>query len=109
VSPDLHDLLGLDVWADARTRLPVRIESENLMMITSAAQKVMAVWTRDFRGMTDRGIAFGASAADIRAAYGKPDLTETEAGSTYLTYNKLNADFTLFDDRLVQMTFKRPR
>ena len=49
------------------------------------------------------------SAAFIRAAYGKPDLSESESGSTYLTYNKLNAFFTLFDDRLVQMTFNRPR
>jgi len=78
-------------------------------MISCVAQVQMAVRVRDFSGKTDKGIALGASIADIIRVYGEPDSKETNMGSTYLTYNKLDADFTLFGDKLVGMMFQRPR
>jgi outer membrane lipoprotein-sorting protein len=77
--------------------------------IMCVAQKVMAIRVRDFSGKTDRGIALGATSADIIRAYGQPTSKETRAGSTYLVYGKLEAEFMLVGDKLVQMMFKRPR
>ncbi len=69
----------------------------------------MAFRVRDFGGKTDKGIALRAKKGDIVRVYGKPDRDETNQGSTYLSYNNLEADFTLVGDRLVQMMFRRPR
>jgi outer membrane lipoprotein-sorting protein len=80
-----------------------------LVMISCVAQKTMITRVRDFSGKTDKGVALGASTEDIIKAYGKPDSKETNMGSTYLTYNKLQANFTLFSDKLVQMQFMRSR
>jgi outer membrane lipoprotein-sorting protein len=80
-----------------------------VVTISCVAQKAMAVRVRDFSGKTDMGIALDARTADIIRAYGKPDSQETKTGSTYLSYNKLQAHFTLFSDKLVQMMFTRPR
>jgi outer membrane lipoprotein-sorting protein len=77
--------------------------------ISCVAQKVMATRVRDFSGKTDKGIALGASMADILRAYGEPVSKETNMGTTYLRYNKLEAEFTLHSDRLLQMMFNRPR
>ncbi|HEV3116025.1 MAG TPA: hypothetical protein VGY58_03160 [Gemmataceae bacterium] len=80
-----------------------------VITISCAAQQATFLRIRDFAGKTDKGIALGASAADIQRAYSEPSRKETKAGSTYLSYNKLEADFTLFGDKLVQMQFRRPR
>jgi hypothetical protein len=79
------------------------------VMFTCVAQAVMATKVRDFSGKTDKGIALGASLADITRVYGEPDSKSTENGTTHLSYGKLNASFTLFGDRLVQMMFTMPR
>jgi hypothetical protein len=58
---------------------------------------------------TPSAITLGASTADIIRAYGEPDSKQTNMGSTFLDYGKLNAQFTLVGDKLVGMTFNRPR
>jgi hypothetical protein len=80
-----------------------------VITISCVAQKSMAFRVRDFTGKTDKGIALGVAKADIIRAYGEPNRNETQKGSTYLSYGKLQADFTLFDDKLVEMMFQRPR
>jgi outer membrane lipoprotein-sorting protein len=80
-----------------------------VVTISCVAQKAMAFRVRDFSGKTDKGIALGASTADIIRTYGEPDSKEKKEGSTYLSYHKLQADFTLFSDKLVQMHFNRQR
>jgi outer membrane lipoprotein-sorting protein len=80
-----------------------------VVSISALAQKTIIVRIRDFAGKTDKGIALGASTADVVKAYGEPTSRETNEGSTYLNYNKLQASFTFFDDKLVQMMFNRPR
>jgi hypothetical protein len=79
-----------------------------VVSISCSAQAITITKIRDFAGKTDKGIALGASAADIIRAYGEPGSKETKDGSTYMTYNRLGCNFTLFNDRLVSMTFNRP-
>jgi outer membrane lipoprotein-sorting protein len=79
-----------------------------VVLISCVDQQAIIARVRNFSGKTDKGIALGASAADIERAYGKPDRKEMNMGSTYLTYDKLNVSFTLFSDKLVQMSFMRP-
>jgi outer membrane lipoprotein-sorting protein len=85
--------------------------SKNLgvVMISCVAQKTMVTRVRNFSGKTDRGIALGASKADVIRAYGEPERKETNMGSTYMSYAKLEADFTFFGDELVQILLQRPR
>jgi hypothetical protein len=80
-----------------------------VVTISCVAQEVMVARVRAFNGKTDKGIVLGASTADIIRAYGAPDSKESNQGSTYLSYNQLQANFTLFDDKLVQFQFSRPR
>jgi hypothetical protein len=80
-----------------------------VVTISCVAQQAMATRVRNFSGKTDKGIALGASMADVIQAYGEPDSKETNKGSTYLSYNQLQAHFTLFSDKLVQFTVTRPR
>jgi outer membrane lipoprotein-sorting protein len=80
-----------------------------VLSISCYSQSAMALKVRDFSGQTDKGIRIGASAAEIIRAYGEPESKETKMGSTYLVYDKLQAHFTLFSDKLVGMDFYRPR
>ncbi len=83
--------------------------TSGVVTITCGAQAAWATKIRDFAGKTDKGIGIGTSAADIIRAYGEPSSKESNNGSTYLTYNPLQCHFTLFGDKLVSMTFNRPR
>lgn len=80
-----------------------------VVVITCTSQEVMVTRGRDFSGKTDKGIALGATVADIVSAYGEPNTKTTNQGSTYLSYSRLQAHFTLFGDKLVQITISRPR
>jgi hypothetical protein len=85
-------------------------KTRGAVIITCMSQAVMAVRVNDFRGKTDKGIALGASSADIIRAYGQPDSKETEQGTTHLSYMKqLEMSFTLFDDKLVSIWLSRQR
>jgi hypothetical protein len=86
-----------------------RNEKFGVITIACVAQKGQVYRVRDFPGKTDKGIALGASSAEIVRAYGAPDWKETDDGSTSLSYHKLQAMFQLLDDKLVQMIFNRPR
>ena len=41
-------------------------------------------------------------------AYGQPDRKETKGAMIYLSYNKLHTNFTLAENKLVDMMFKKP-
>ncbi len=79
-----------------------------LLLIMCVSEKIMATRVRDFAGKTDKGIGLGASKAEIIKAYGEPTSHETSDGTTSLSYSKLRAEFTIFEDKLVQMMFNRP-
>jgi hypothetical protein len=83
-------------------------KTQGVAIISCASQETFATKIRDFGGKTDKGIALGAHLADIERVYGSPDQKRNNGGSTYLHYNKLRADFTLFGDKLVEMMFQRP-
>ena len=71
--------------------------------ISCVAQAALKARVRDFSGQTDKGLVLGASAAEIVGLYGRPDSTEARISSTYMVYDKLQAHFTLIDDKLVQI------
>jgi outer membrane lipoprotein-sorting protein len=80
-----------------------------LATITCASQKAFLPKIRDFRGKTTDGIGIGAAAKDIEKACGKPDRAENNGPSTlYLSYHQLGLDFTLFDDKVVQIVLQKP-
>jgi hypothetical protein len=78
-------------------------------MISCLAQQEIRVRICDFPGKTDKGIALGASSADVIKAYGEPDGKRTNGDSTSLSYSMLDAEFVLVGDRLVQILLNRPR
>jgi hypothetical protein len=83
--------------------------TRGLIMIHCNAQVTFAVRIRDFRGKTDKGIALGASQADVIKTYGKPDRQEKNDSATYFTYNAIQGSFTFFEDKLVGMMFSMQR
>jgi hypothetical protein len=67
-------------------------------------QEAFAVKARSFQGKSAEGIGMGSSQEQIVKAYGKPDRAEMNGPqTTYLTYNRLNLSFTLFNDKVVQL------
>ncbi len=80
-----------------------------VVTISCDSQATLSVRIRDFTGKTDKGITLGATLADIVKAYGEPDWKKTNQGMTYLSYNRLQASFTLSGDKLVEMLFTKPR
>jgi outer membrane lipoprotein-sorting protein len=84
-------------------------KKSGMFSFACVAQKGQLYRVRDFSGRTDKGIALGASAADIIRAYGAPDSKDADEGSTSLSYDKLQTIFQLLDGKLVQMIFNRPR
>jgi outer membrane lipoprotein-sorting protein len=80
-----------------------------LVIISCASQKAFLPKVRDFRGKTRDGIGIGTAAKDIEKAYGKPDRRENNGPATlYLSYHRLGIDFTLFDDKVVQIMLQKP-
>lgn len=77
-------------------------------MISCLAQSQILVRVHDFPGKTDKGIGLGAATVDVIKAYGEPDSKRVSAGSTSLFYSKLDAEFALADDKLVQIVLNRP-
>lgn len=64
-----------------------------------------------FAGKTKEGIGIGASEQEIVAAYGQPDRTSTDSRGVIqnLHYDKLNAKFSLKEDKLMSMVFEAPK
>jgi hypothetical protein len=84
-------------------------KTRGVVIITCTSRAVTLGRLNDFSGRTDKGIALGASSADIVRAYGAPDSKRTEQGTTFFSYARLELNFTLADDRLVQIFFSRQR
>ena len=61
----------------------------------------------DFAGRTDKGIAMGATRADIEAAYGKKATVTGTGPQAVLEYKELKGSFYLMDDHLVRMSFMK--
>ena len=61
---------------------------------------------------TDEGVGMGSSRQDVVSAYGRPSSVEEFIGMgnlVMLKYDNINAGFVLRDDKLVHMTFRKPR
>jgi outer membrane lipoprotein-sorting protein len=80
-----------------------------VVTFTCVGQAIMATKVRDFAGQTDKGIRIGSSSADVIRAYGEPGSKEANASMTTLYYNHGQCYYTFVEDKLVQMTFNRPR
>ena len=61
---------------------------------------------------TSRNIGMGSSKQDIISAYGQPSSTRQHldgSNSVTLEYEHISAKFTLTDDKVVHMVFRKPR
>jgi len=63
----------------------------------------------NFTGRTKEGITMGASREQITDAYGQPDDVTTQGPMTTLHYNKLQSNFMLMQNRLVNLKMNAPR
>jgi outer membrane lipoprotein-sorting protein len=63
----------------------------------------------DFAGKTDKGIAMGATRAEIEKAYGKPGKVTDNGGQVGLEYPDGKLTFVLLNDRLAQVVMMIPR
>ncbi|MHC4336812.1 MAG: hypothetical protein ACYSTG_02530, partial [Planctomycetota bacterium] len=62
---------------------------------------------KDCRCRTKKGIRIGSSKEDIIKAYGEPSLTQqTRDNAVTLSYDQLNSDFMLRDDKVTYMVFR---
>jgi hypothetical protein len=87
-------------------------KTRGVITIACYCQRIQALRIRDFSGKTDKGIAMGASIADVVKAYGEPsrkDSNEKNGGTTTLYYDKLNGWFSFLDDKLVEILLNFPR
>jgi hypothetical protein len=64
---------------------------------------------KNFNGKTKEGVGMNASRAEIIAAYGQPDKTSSNGPLTILHYIKLNAQFSLVNDKLVDLKMSAMR
>ncbi len=87
-------------------------KTRGVIAITCTCQQMNFNRIRDFSGKTNKGIAMGASAADVIKAYGEPsrkDSNEKDGGQTTLYYDKLFAWFSFRDDKLLEIFLRFPR
>ncbi|MHC4417945.1 MAG: hypothetical protein ACYSU6_05090 [Planctomycetota bacterium] len=62
---------------------------------------------KNCRCRTKKGIGIGSSKEDIIKAYGEPSLTQpTRDNAVTLSYDQLNSDFMLRDDKVTYMMFR---
>jgi hypothetical protein len=95
------------------------VESKGISLFVTPKQGVTAIdcWSEDyplgnaknFNGKTKKGIGMNAARAEIVAAYGQPDKTSSNGPLTTLYYQKLNAQFSLAGDKLVDLKMGVPR
>ena len=95
------------------------VESKGISLFVTSKQGVTAIdcWSenyplgkaKNFYGNTKKGIGMNATRAEIVAAYGQPDKTSSNGPLTTLYYEKLNAQFSLAGDKLVNLKMGVPR
>ncbi len=95
------------------------VESKGISLFVTSKQGVMIIdcWSdeyplgkaRNFSGKTKEGVGMNASRAEIVTAYGQPDKTSSNGPLTTLHYEKLNAQFSLVGDKLVNLKIGVPR
>jgi outer membrane lipoprotein-sorting protein len=103
--PDKIDQKGMVLDYLSRGYSLLVSPQRGVQMITCYTQATFVVKVKDFAGKTKEGIGMGASAAEIKKAFGEPDTTEQEEQTTRLNYRKkLGMEFTLFNDKLVQFS-----
>jgi hypothetical protein len=56
---------------------------------------------------TDKGIGMGSTLADLARAYGPPSSVKPMGEARMLSYQQLGATFTLQNERVIHMIFKR--
>jgi hypothetical protein len=89
------------------------VESKGISLFVTSKQGVTTIdcWSenyplgkaKNFNGKTKEGVGMNARRAEIIAAYGQPDKTSSNGPLTTLHYEKLNAQFSLVDDKLVNL------
>jgi hypothetical protein len=65
----------------------------------------------NFAGRTKEGIEIGSTREQIISAYGQPDRTSTDDNKGVienLDYDKLHVRFSIWQDKLISMTFEAP-
>jgi outer membrane lipoprotein-sorting protein len=84
-------------------------KTSGVATFTCVGQRVMATKVRDFAGQTDKGIRIGSSSADVIRVLGDPGSKEVTPNLTTYYYNRGQCYYSFLNDKLVQMTFMRPR
>jgi outer membrane lipoprotein-sorting protein len=82
-----------------------------LITIRCISQEDSVFKVRDFAGKTREGIGIGSSLKDLEKAFGKPDRVESNsdapgATGTNVEYGKLGLQFTLFYDKVVDLSMQ---
>ena len=83
-------------------------EKHGLLYISCHAKQTAFFVMNGFAGKTDKGIAIGASRAEIEAAYGKDEIVRDGDGTTTLEYPDLKLQFSLDRDKVTHITLDRP-
>ena len=94
------------------------VESKGISLSITPEQGVKTIdcWSenyplgkaRNYNGKTKEGVGMNAHRVEITAAYGQPDKTSSNGPLTILYYIKLNAQFSLVDDKLVNLKMSVP-
>jgi hypothetical protein len=85
----------------------IQVNKESRVSAISCVAR-MVTRAHHFTGRTDKGIALGATKADILKAHGEPSTEETRANTTYIAYDDLQMHFTLISGSLIQI-WSQPR
>ena len=95
------------------------VASKGISLLVSPTRGVMAIdcWSENyplgtvsnFAGKTKEGIGMNAGRAEIVAAYGEPDRTSSNGPLTTLHYGKLQTQFALMRDKLVNLKMNARR
>ena len=95
------------------------VESKGISLFVTSDKGVTTIdcWSenyplgkaKNFNGKTKEGVGMNTRRAEITAAYGQPDKISSNGPLTTLHYVKLNAQFSLVDDKLVNLKMSVPR
>ena len=95
------------------------VESKGISLFVTSRQGVTTIdcWSenyplgkaKNYNGKTKEGVGMNTSRAEIVSVYGQPDKTSSNGPLTTLHYVKLNAEFSLVDDKLVNLKMGVPR
>lgn len=115
---EVMNFLGKPDKTDEKGQELNYVESKGVSLSVTSEQGVTTIncWSenyplgkaKNYNGKTKEGIGMNAHRSEITSAYGQPDKTSSNGPLTILHYQKLNAQFSLVDDKLVNLKMGVP-